>query len=88
MEAVKNQTVLFLLAAGLSLAALPSINATAKFDHGFIRSLKVRFQVSNFLNKKVQVLDGIDANPASAFTKDTFNVLPARNYFLTASAEF
>ena len=31
---------------------------------------------------------GIDANPANAYTKDTFNVLPTRNYFLTVSAEF
>jgi len=31
---------------------------------------------------------GIDANPANAYTKDVFNVLPVRNYFLTLSAEF
>ncbi|MBW8782158.1 MAG: TonB-dependent receptor [Verrucomicrobia bacterium] len=55
---------------------------------GFIRSFKVRFQISNVFNQKVQVLDTIDSNPANAYTKDTFNVLPVRNYFLTVSAEF
>ena len=65
-----------------------SLGYGQKFDHGFIHSLKVRLQVSNVFDKKVQVLDGIDASLANAYTKDTFNVLPARNYFLTASAEF
>ncbi len=65
-----------------------SLGYGQKFDHGFVHSLKVRFQVGNVFNQKVQVLDGIDANPANAYTKDTFNVLPVRNYFLTVSAEF
>ncbi len=65
-----------------------SLGYAMKFDHGFIHSLKARFQVGNLANKKVQVLDGIDANPANAYTKDVFNVLPTRNYFLTVSAEF
>jgi iron complex outermembrane receptor protein len=65
-----------------------SLGYSRKFDHGFIHSFKVRFQVGNVFNQKVQVLDGIDANPANAYTKDVFNVLPVRNYFLTVSAEF
>jgi hypothetical protein len=44
--------------------------------------------VSNVFNQKVQVLDSIGANAAAAYTTDAFNVLPVRNYFLTASAEF
>jgi len=59
-----------------------------KFNERFFRSLKVRMQVSNLLDKKVQVLDSIDSNPANAYTKDAFNVLPTRNYFFTVSAEF
>jgi len=55
---------------------------------GFFRSFKARLQVSNLFNKKVQVLDGIDAKPANAYAKDVFNVMPERNYFLTVSAEF
>jgi iron complex outermembrane receptor protein len=54
----------------------------------FLRSLKVRLQVSNVFDRKVQVLDSIDANPANAYGKDAFNVLPTRNYFLTVSGEF
>ena len=59
-----------------------------KAGHGFLRSLKVRLQVSNLLDRKVQVLDAIDSNVANAYTKDVFNVLPTRNYFLTVSSEF
>ena len=59
-----------------------------KFSSGFFRSFKVRLQVSNVFNQKVQVLDGIDASAANAYTKDVFNVLPERNYFLTLALEF
>ena len=65
-----------------------SLGYSQKLHAGFIHSFKVRFQVGNLFNQKVQVLEGIDANPANAYTKDTFNVLPTRNYFLTLSAEF
>ena len=65
-----------------------SVGYGRKLGAGFIRSFKIRFQISNVFNKKVQVLDGIDASVANAYTKDTFNVLPGRNYFLTLSAEF
>jgi iron complex outermembrane receptor protein len=65
-----------------------SVGYSQKLSQGFIRSYKVRFQVGNVFDQKVQVLESIDANAANAYTKDTFNVLPTRNYFLTLSAEF
>ena len=65
-----------------------SVGYGAKFGHGFIRNFKARLQISNIFNQKVQVLDSIDANPANFYTKDAFNVLPERSYFLTVSAEF
>jgi iron complex outermembrane receptor protein len=65
-----------------------SIGYGRKLSHGFIRSFKIRLQISNVFNEKIKVLDGIDANVANAYTKDTFNVLPGRNTFLTVSGEF
>ncbi|HVT74108.1 MAG TPA: TonB-dependent receptor [Lacunisphaera sp.] len=65
-----------------------SVGYGRSVGQGFFRSYKVRFQVGNVFNKKVQVLESIDANPANAYAKDTFNVLPERNYFVTLSAEF
>jgi iron complex outermembrane receptor protein len=65
-----------------------SIGYGRKFERGMIHNFKIRLQVSNIFNEKVQVLDSIDANPANAFAKDAFNVLPVRNYFLTLSSEF
>ncbi len=65
-----------------------SVGYALKFRNNFLHSVKVRLQVSNLFDKKVQVLDGIDSNPANAYTKDAFNVLPTRNYFLTVSGEF
>lgn len=65
-----------------------SVGYSMKLHNNFFRSFKVRFQVGNLFNNKVQVLEGIDSNPANAYAKDTFNVLPERNYFLTLSAEF
>ncbi len=65
-----------------------SVGYGFKIDHSFVHTVKLRFQVSNIFNQKVQVLDGIDPNPANFYTKDVFNVLPVRNYFLTLSAEF
>jgi len=66
-----------------------SVGYGMKFEHrAWLKSVKVRLQVSNVFNQKVQVLDSIGANPANAYTTDAFNVLPDRNYFLTVSAEF
>jgi len=65
-----------------------SIGYGLKFRNNFLRSVKVRLQVSNLFDKKVQVLEAIDSNVANAYAKDSFNVLPTRNYFLTVSGEF
>jgi iron complex outermembrane receptor protein len=65
-----------------------SLGYARKFDHSFIHSVKIRFQVGNVFNQKVQVLDAIDPNRANAYAKDVFNVLPERNYFVTISFEF
>ncbi len=65
-----------------------SVGYGLKLNRNFLRSLKVRLQVSNVFDRKIQVLDGIDANAANAYAKDVFNVLPTRNYFLTVSGEF
>jgi iron complex outermembrane receptor protein len=66
-----------------------SVGYGQKFDHSsWFKSYKVRLQVSNIFDKKVQVLDSIGANVAAAYTTDAFNVLPGRNYFLTVAAEF
>ena len=50
----------------------------------FVHSIKVKLQVDNVLNHKVQVLSSVGATPAA----NTYNVLPTTNYFLTVSAEF
>jgi len=50
----------------------------------FVHSIKVKLQVDNLLNRKVQVLSSVGSTPAS----NAFNVLPTTNYFLTVSAEF
>ncbi len=65
-----------------------SIGYGLKLGPQWLHSVKIRLQVSNLFDRKVQVLEGIDPNPANAYPKDTFNVLPTRNYFVTVSAEF
>ncbi len=65
-----------------------SIGYGLKFRNNFLHSVKVRLQISNAFDRKVQVLDSVDASAANAYTKDAFNVLPTRNYFLTVSGEF
>jgi iron complex outermembrane recepter protein len=65
-----------------------SVGYGLKFRGNFLRSVKIRLQISNLFDRKVQVLEGIDGNPANAYAKDTFNVLPTRNYFLTVAGEF
>jgi iron complex outermembrane receptor protein len=50
----------------------------------FLHSIKIKLQVDNALNRKVQVLSAVGATPAS----NAFNVLPTTNYFLTLSTEF
>jgi iron complex outermembrane receptor protein len=50
----------------------------------FVHSVKIKLQVDNVLNRKVQVLSAVGATPAA----DAFNVLPTTNFFLTLSTEF
>jgi hypothetical protein len=64
-----------------------AVGYSAELSTPYLRSFKVRMQVTNVFNQKVQVLDGISASAASAYTGDTFNVLPERGYFLTLSGE-
>ena len=65
-----------------------SVGYGRELANSFLKSFKVRLQVSNVFNQNVQVLDTIGASAASAYTTDTFNVLPDRSYFLTVSAVF
>jgi iron complex outermembrane recepter protein len=53
-----------------------------------IHSLKIKLQVDNALNRKVQVLSAVAAQTASLTSGNSYNVLPTRNWFLTFSAEF
>lgn len=50
----------------------------------FAHTLKIKLQVDNALNRKVQALNSVGATSAA----NTFNVLPGLNYFVTFSAEF
>ena len=50
----------------------------------FVHSIKVKLQVDNLLDRKVQVLNSVGSTPAA----NSFNVLPTTNYFLTVSTEF
>jgi iron complex outermembrane receptor protein len=50
----------------------------------FVHSIKIKLQLDNALNRKVQVLSSVGSTSAS----NTFNVLPTTNYFLTLSTEF
>jgi iron complex outermembrane receptor protein len=53
-------------------------------EGSFIHSIKIKLQVDNVLNTRVQVLSSVGATPAA----NAFNVLPTTNYFLTLSTEF
>ena len=50
----------------------------------FVHSVKIKLQVDNVLNRKVQVLSSVGSTPSA----NAFNVLPTTSYFLTLSAEF
>jgi len=49
-----------------------------------LHSVRIKLQVDNALDRKVQVLSSVGATPAA----NGFNVLPTVNYFLTLSTEF
>lgn len=48
----------------------------------FLHSLKIKLQLDNMLNRKVQVLSSVAASG------NAYNVLPTTNYFVTLSTEF
>lgn len=50
----------------------------------FVHSVKIKLQLDNLLNRKVQVLSAVGSTPAS----NAYNVLPTTSYFLTISTEF
>ena len=54
----------------------------------FVHSFKVKLQIDNALNRKVQVLSAVAAQTASITSGNSYNVLPTTNYFLTISTEF
>ena len=49
-----------------------------------VHSVKIKLQLDNLLDRRVQVLSSVGATPAA----NGYNVLPTRNYFLTLSTEF
>jgi len=53
-------------------------------EGSFVHSIKIKLQVDNLLNRKVQALNAVGATAAA----NTYNVLPTTNYFLTLSTEF
>ena len=69
---------------GFSLVDLACGYAFKMPQGGFVHSIKIKLQVDNLLNRKVQVLSAVGSTPAS----NAFNVLPTTNYFLTLSTEF
>lgn len=54
-----------------------------KLNRSGFRSVKVKLEINNLLDRKVQVLDSFNGSGVRLF-----DVLPDRNYFLTVSAEF
>ena len=54
----------------------------------FLHSIKVKLQVDNAFNRKVQVLSAVAAQTSSITSGNSYNVLPTMNFFLTVSGEF
>ena len=54
-----------------------------KFDNAFIKNMKIKLEINNALDRKVQVMDSYNGSGVILY-----NVLPTRNFFLTVSAEF
>ncbi len=62
-----------------------AVGYALKMPHGsFVHSVKIKLQLDNLLNRKVQVLSSVGSTPAA----NAYNVLPTTNYFLTLSTEF
>lgn len=54
-----------------------------KFPKSFIKSVKIKLEINNILDRKVQVMDSYNSTGSVLF-----DVLPTRNYFITVSGEF
>ncbi|SDS02687.1 TonB-dependent receptor [Opitutus sp. GAS368] len=77
-------TALTAVQGGYSLVDLAIGYGSKLPGHGFLHSYKVKLQVDNILDRKVELLKSVNANPLNS----TYNVLVPRDYYLTVSAEF
>ena len=60
-----------------------------KLSNGFIKSVKLKLEINNLLDRKVNVLDSFSTGGFGiASGSRVYAVLPTRNYFLTLSGEF
>lgn len=60
-----------------------SLGYAKKFSGSFIKSVKFKLEVNNILDRKVQVIDNVNAAGTLLYS-----VLPNRNYFFSISGEF
>lgn len=60
-----------------------AIGYGVKLNARGLRSFKIRLEVNNLFDRKVQVLDSFNSSGVRLF-----DVLPTRNYFVTVSTEF
>jgi hypothetical protein len=64
---------------------LESFPRTVALPEGcFVHSVKVKLQLDNVLDRKVQITSAVGATPAS----NAHNALPTMSYFRTVSTEF
>jgi iron complex outermembrane receptor protein len=54
-----------------------------KFNKSFFKSAKIKLEINNIFDRKVQVMDSFNGSGVILY-----NVLPNRNYFLSISGEF
>jgi iron complex outermembrane receptor protein len=66
-----------------------TIGYGTKLSNGFLKSVKIKLEVNNILDRKVQVIDSYGTGgfgiPSGTLL---YAVLPTRNYFFTISGEF
>lgn len=60
-----------------------SFGYARKFSGSFIKSVKFKLEINNLLDRKVQVIDNVNAAGTLLYS-----VLPNRNYFFSVSGEF
>lgn len=59
-----------------------AIGYATKLSSNILKNVKIKFEVNNLLDRKVQVVDSFIGSTVA------FDPLPTRNYFISASAEF